>query len=117
MSITSMWNQVRDHAVNCWTGNPDMDGSTAGVLAEGASHVPGVGALVPSGEEASSWTNRQMGHGPHRETQGNIGNHVGTVVGGLAGAASGLIVPGGLGGAAVGMNLGSRAGGWLANQF
>lgn len=106
-------------ASSAWDGNEGMWGdaaaATAGMLGAGLGAIPGVGSalkmLVPDAKEARDWTNEALGANPNDKSEGNMGNHIGSVLGGLAGTIFGPM--GMVGGAA----LGSAAGGWISDLF
>jgi len=107
----SLWGQMKQTMGHAWDGNAAAVGDTAGILMSVAGQVPEIGGLLPDFEETSGAVNDFLGIDSKEEVDGNLGNHIGTVLGGAAGFL------GGPGGMAVGAGIGSAAGGWLAEML
>jgi hypothetical protein len=87
---------------DAWNGNADVWGDVTAAALE----------TVPHGSEVCDpdWARDHLNSitpGDHHRTEGNTGNHIGTVAGGILGIGTG---PAGI---ALGMSLGSQVGGWL----
>jgi hypothetical protein len=103
---------------DAWNGqNQNMLGDLAATGIDSVSAVSGDAAkILPEGKQARSFINGEVADiqkqaGVEQPTQGNLGNKIGTVAGGLLGSVGGPM------GAVAGMDAGSRVGGFISNLF
>jgi hypothetical protein len=106
-------------ATDAWNGSNKVWGDVAATAVDTAEMIPEVGGIIKGavgdGKEVGGYVNQLTGADEEGPTQGNVGNHVGTVLGGAAGLAlSPFLGPMGV---AEGAALGSTAGGWLADTL
>jgi hypothetical protein len=112
MSVHSTVTDAGKALSDAWNGRSSMWGNVAATAA-GASDVAGLDVVDPevAKKAVNGWTGADQAD-PNQ--QGNLGNKIGTVAGGLLGGTfTGLNPCGAVGGAA----LGSAAGGWLADKL
>ena len=106
-----------DVMTDAWNGSDNMWGDLAATPIDVLGQIPAVGGLFKAalgdGKSAAGFVNTMTGADKEKpgEATGNVGNKIGTLLGG----ALGLV--GGPGGAALGGALGSTAGGWLAGML
>jgi len=106
----SIWGDMGQLAGSAWDGKASMWGDLAAVGMDLGGMIAPKG-LLPDGKEARDWTNELIGADPKEQKEGNMGNHIGAILGGAAGFI------GGPGAMAIGAALGSAAGGWISDMF
>ena len=108
MGVMEILSSAGSTVSDCWNGSNKMFGNYAGTVAETLAMG---GINIGDGKSVAAKVNAMTGADKEKEGSGNLGNKIGTVLGGLAGLALG---PTGVAGGAM---LGSTAGGWIANML
>jgi hypothetical protein len=107
----AIWDDLKAAGQDAWNGN-NMLGDLAATGIDCFGKVTDTSELLPDGKEAKSAIEGvESDYGVQKKDQGNLGNEIGTVAGGLLGSIGGPL------GAVEGMSAGSQLGGFISDLF
>jgi hypothetical protein len=107
----AIFDDLKAAAGDAWNGN-DMLGDMAATGLDSLDAATGGTGMLPNGKDAKEAIEGvESDYGMQKKQEGNLGNEIGTVAGGVLGLAGGPL------GAVAGMDAGSKLGGFISDMF